>query len=101
MTDYIFFMHDDAIDPAIANDSGRWSLYLAGLRQSGQFAGGSSIGGGACFRQDGSAGPAPSALSGFIRLRAENLAEASAFLSGNPVYEAGGTVEIRELPRDE
>jgi len=23
------------------------------------------------------------------------------FLAGNPIYEAGGTVEIRELPRDE
>jgi len=29
------------------------------------------------------------------------LAHAKVFLAGNPIYEAGGTVEIRELPRDE
>jgi hypothetical protein len=38
-------------------------------------------------------------LAGFIRVNADNLAAAKSLLSGNPVYEAGGTVEIRELPR--
>jgi hypothetical protein len=35
----------------------------------------------------------------YIRIEAANLAEAEALLDGNPVYEAGGTVEIRRLPQ--
>jgi len=38
-------------------------------------------------------------LAGFIRIEATDLAEARTLLAGNPTYEAGGTVEIRELPR--
>ena len=51
MADYILLMHDDAVGP----ESG-WDLYLAKLRQSGAFEGGSAVGGGACFRKTG---PAP------------------------------------------
>lgn len=39
-------------------------------------------------------------LSGYIRVQAESLEAAKALLDGNPTFEAGGTVEIRELPRD-
>jgi len=38
-------------------------------------------------------------IAGDIRIRAENLNAARELVIGNPVYEAGGTVEIRELPR--
>ena len=38
-------------------------------------------------------------LTGYIRIRAESLEAARHYLSGNPTFEAGGTVEIRELPR--
>jgi hypothetical protein len=38
-------------------------------------------------------------LTGFIRVRAKSLEQAKALVAGNPLYEAGGTVEIRELPR--
>jgi hypothetical protein len=38
-------------------------------------------------------------LTGYIRVRAESLNAARALVAGNPVYEAGGTIEIRELPR--
>ena len=37
---------------------------------------------------------------GFIRVRAADIEAARHFLAGNPVYEGGGTVEIRELPVD-
>jgi hypothetical protein len=40
-------------------------------------------------------------LNGYIRVAAQNLEAAQALVIGNPVYEAGGTVEIRELPRDD
>jgi hypothetical protein len=36
-----------------------------------------------------------------IRVRANSLDEAVGLPAGHPVFEAGGTVEIRELPRTE
>ena len=41
--------------------------------------------------------PSDLSLNGHIRVRAEGLESARTFLIGNPVYEAGGTVEIHEL----
>ena len=38
-------------------------------------------------------------LAGFIRVGAPSLEQAKTLLNGNPVFESGGTVEIRELPR--
>jgi hypothetical protein len=32
-------------------------------------------------------------------VKAESLDQAKTLLAGNPQFEAGGTVEIRELPR--
>lgn len=40
-------------------------------------------------------------LAGYIRVHAPDLESARSLVVGNPVYEAGGTVEIRELPKDE
>jgi hypothetical protein len=40
-------------------------------------------------------------VSGYLRVRAESLDDAVALLQGNPVYEAGSTIEVRELPRDD
>lgn len=96
MNDYIFLMHDDATN-AISNDD--WEPYLARLQSAGVFQGGSAIGGGACVRKSEKAPPLSAQISGFIRVTAEDLAQAKTLLVGNPVYEAGGTVEIRELPR--
>ena len=92
MNDYIFLMHDDAG----AEDEAAWGPYLAMLRASGRFNGGSSIGKGECV---GSAKPV-SPLTGYLRVAAESLEEARMLLVGNPVLLGGGTVEIRELPRD-
>jgi hypothetical protein len=39
-------------------------------------------------------------VGGCIWVRADDLDQAKTVLEGNPVYEAGGTVEIRELTRD-
>lgn len=100
MNEYILLMHQDAPDTQAADDPERWGQYLTRLRSTGQFDGGSAIGPGerVCKGQPGQAvtgGP-----SGFIRVRADSLQAAKAqFLAGNPVYEAGGTVEVRELPR--
>jgi hypothetical protein len=95
MSDYIFLMHNDGAKTR-AED---WPAYFANLRASDGFDGGSAIGKGACFRKSG-ATPATSPISGYIRVQAASLDEAKKLLAGNPVYEAGGTVEIRELPRE-
>lgn len=100
MNEYILFMLNDATDASLARDGERWGHYIASLRESGRFDGGSSIGAGVRARKTGQPGAATSELTGFIRVRAANIDEARRFLIGNPVYEAGGTVEIRELPRE-
>ncbi len=94
MNEYILLHHDDAS----ASESG-WDAYIAKLRASGQFDGGSSIGEGASYRKSGTTKPTTGVV-GFVRVRAVNLEAARVFLDGNPVYEAGGTVEIRLLPKD-
>ena len=96
MTEYILFMHGDApVDPVM----GDWSVYIASLKKAGRFDGGSGIGDGQCYRKTGIAPPTSDQITGYIRIRAIDLAEARNFLAGNPVFEAGGTVEIRELPK--
>jgi hypothetical protein len=44
-------------------------------------------------------GASTSHLSGFIRVVADSLDHARTLVVGNPVFESGGTVEIRELPQ--
>lgn len=100
MNEYILLMHNDATDCAAAQSSEKWGAYLEMLRQSGQFDGGSSIGQGQTFRQGQAARVAALDLTGFIRVRAQSLEEAQRFLTGNPVYEADGTVQVRELPKE-
>jgi hypothetical protein len=100
MKDYILMMHDDALDPAVANNGQLWGSYLAKLRASGHFEGGSAIGNGIKIRRGQSAQASQLGLSGFIRVRADDIAQAQTLLLGNPVYDAGGSVEILELPSD-
>lgn len=95
MPDFLLLMHGDMTAPV---DGAAWGPYFARLRAAGAFEGGSAIGGGAAYRKSG----APAALSpveGFIRVSAPSLEAARTFLAGNPVYESGGTIEIRELPQ--
>lgn len=75
------------------------STYLHRLRQSGIFEGGSEIGGGICARKQGRAPGITEHLGGDIRINAATIEDAKQALAGNPHYEAGGTVEIRERPR--
>lgn len=100
MNDYIFFMHNDAQENAEPNSNAAWETYFAMLSASGQFSGGSSIGSGVCISKSGAVKEITSHLNGYIRVQAENLEQAKKLLVGNPVLESGGTVEIRELPRD-
>jgi hypothetical protein len=96
MNDYLLLMHADAP----AERTGDWAAYFASLRQAGAFQGGSAIGGGVCASKSASPPAITRHLAGYIRIRAESLERARALVTGNPVFEAGGTVEIRELPRE-
>lgn len=95
MPDYLLLMHDDTVETTTG-----WDGYVAKLRASGGFEGGSSIGNGECLRKTGAPKPLSSTVTGYIKVTAPDLAAARALVDGNPVYEAGGTVELRELPRD-
>ena len=94
MAEYIFLMHDDAVA-----DEKAWEPYLRKLQQGGFFQGGSAIGDGVCTRKSGTPASVTAHLTDFIRVTADSLGQAKSLLIGNPVFEAGGTVEIRELPR--
>ena len=98
MNDYILFMHDDVPGEDRRRDD-EWTAYFAKLREAGAFSGGSAIGDGICTSKSAAPRAITRQIAGYIRIRAESLDAARALVDGNPVYEAGGTVEIRELPR--
>lgn len=97
MNDYIFLMHNDATAP-VSDDA--WGPYFERLSAAGAFAGGSAIGGGAAVRKHLVPAALTAQLDGFICVTAESLEAAKGLVVGNPVYEAGGTVEVRHLPKD-
>jgi uncharacterized protein YciI len=96
MPDFILLMRGDLSGP----EEG-WPAYLDRLNASGQFRGGSTIGPGAAHRKGDPPQSLGSEIVGFVRIEAPDLAAAEAFVAGNPVYEAGGTVEVRLLPADD
>ena len=96
MAEYIFLMHDDA-----EADEDAWQPYIGELQRRGVFEGGSAIGDGICVCKRDASASITAHLTGYIRVNAENLEQAKSLLAGNPLFEAGGTVEIRELPRTE
>jgi hypothetical protein len=89
-----FFMHDEALD-----DEKGWEPYIQRLKRMGCFQSGSALGHGICARKSGEAPSVTAHLTGYIRVNADSLDQAKTMLTGNPLFEAGGTVEIRELPR--
>jgi len=95
LADFILLMHDDGGD----TDPAAWERYFRRLRAAGVFEGGSQIGDGGTYRKAGQPRSIAGWIGGYIRITAEDLETAQTWLDGNPVYEAGGTVEIRELPR--
>jgi hypothetical protein len=94
--DYILLMHSDGA----AEPEAKWEAYTAKLNALGVFRGGSSIGTGATLRKEGTPGPLAAHLAGFIRVEAPSLEAALKLVEGNPAFESGATVEVRELPED-
>ncbi|MEO1475347.1 MAG: hypothetical protein AAFS13_03115 [Pseudomonadota bacterium] len=96
MKNFMLLMHDDTTIPP---DEAAWGGYIESLITTGGFEGGSSIGPGLCFRKGGDVPQIAKQFVGYMRIQASSLEEAATRLAGNPVFEAGGTVEIRELPQ--
>jgi len=97
LNDYLLLMHGDAVD----EKTDRWPAWLDRMASEGRLRGGSSIAGGECVRRDAQPQRPLSSLTGFVRIVASDLEDAKACLVGNPVYEGGGTVELRLLPEDD
>lgn len=95
MADFIYLMHE--AEPA---DPSAWQAYVDALNDKGVLRGGSAIGKGVCLRKDGPAPPISHHIVGYVRIEVDDMAAAQALLAGNPVYEAGGVIEVRELPRE-
>lgn len=95
MAEYILLMHDDV---AGVLDSA-WEPYLKLLQEGGSFEGGGAIGDGICVRKKGTVPPITAHLVGYIRVSADSIDHAKLLLTGNPHFEAGGTIEIRHMPR--
>ena len=98
MNDYILFMHNDVPGEDRRRDE-EWQAYFTKLRAADVFQGGSAIGDGVCASKSGLPRQITQHISGYIRIQAASLSAAREMVEGNPVYEAGGTVEIRELPK--
>ena len=77
---------------------GGWGGYIETLIRSGKFAGGSSLGDGIAVSKDGKTGECT--ITGFMRFSAHDIDEVRALLAGNPLFEAGGEIEILELLKD-
>lgn len=95
MADFILFMHGD-YDQGTKSEN--WQPYLDMLDSAGALRGGSAIGPGFCVRRSGDLPSLSMHLVGYVKIEARDLNHARELVVGNPVYEAGGTVEIRELP---
>ena len=94
MPEFLLLMHGDAAAPEAA-----WGPYLGALGAAGVLRGGSAIGEGTCLRKGEPLPGVTRHLSGYIKIEARDLEHAKELVEGNPIYEAGGTVEIRHLPR--
>ncbi len=97
MRRFLLLMHDDT---TITEEVDHWTPYLDGLRLRNRLEGGSSIGGGAGLRKAGAPARSADHLVGYLIVRGADTEDVLDVVDGNPVYEAGGTVEICELIED-
>lgn len=87
MADYVMLMMG-------SESVGDWGVYMEKLIASGKFRGGSSLGHGISAAKGHCDGG--SEVTGYMRFSADTIEEVRNLLLGNPLYEAGGRVEILE-----
>ena len=75
-----------------------WDKYVTDMINTGKFRGGSSLGNGVCTTNGGQ--DQKCTVTGFMRFEAASIDEVKELLAGNPVYEAGGEVELLELVQE-
>ena len=92
MSEYVLVMLGSA-------SSGDWDTYIEALVASGKFRGGSSLGNGVSISKGQDDGDCH--ITGYMRFSADNIEEVRRLLIGNPVYEAGGRIELLEEIPDE
>ena len=96
MRDFILIMHNDAQSTMDVADA-TWTSYFENLKKQGAFVAGVEIGDGLCMVKMRPAPPPTAEWSRYIRIRASSMRDAAQLVEGNPVFEAGGTVEVRVL----
>ena len=79
--------------------AGSWETYLEKLIAKGKLRGGSSLANGARVAKGTNDGDCK--VTGYIRLEVADIDEARTLVAGNPLYEAGGFVELLEEIPDE
>ena len=87
MPEYVMLMRGSAA-------SGDWDAYIEKLVNSGRFRGGSSLGNGIAVAK----GMVDSEceVTGYMRFSADSIEEVKQLITGNPLYEAGGLIELLE-----
>ena len=98
MRDFILIMHNDA-EPKNDVADATWASYFENLKKQGAFVAGVEIGEGLCMVKMKPAPPPMSDWGRYIRIQARSMRDAAQLVEGNPVFEAGGTVEVRALTR--
>lgn len=96
MAEFILLMHNDVTRQTTPEE---WERYIGSLHTGKHFVGGSAMGGGASVKADKTSDKITAHLGGYIVITANNLDEAKALTKENPTRLAGGTVEVRDLPR--
>ena len=87
MPEYVMLMKVSAA-------SGDWDDYIEKLVSSVKFRGGSSLGNGVSVAEGKV--DCRCEVTGYMRFSAECSEEVKEFITGNPLYEAGGSIELLE-----
>ena len=95
MAEFMLLLHGVILRDEKSQD---WRTDLEFLSAEGALRGGSAIGPGVCIRRSGAVPNVTRHIVGYVIIEARNLDHTRRLAQANPFYEAGGTVEIRELP---
>lgn len=93
MAEFMVLMKGDG-----RSTTGDWAGYIDKLRKTEHFRGGSSLGNGIAISDRTDAENCT--VTGFMRFDAETIEEVRSLLDGNPLYDAGGNIEVLELIKD-
>lgn len=83
---------------------GKWNVWIGGIAEQGKFLdtnallpAGKVLSGNGSVVTDGPFTEGKEIVGGYLTLTAENFEEAIALAQGCPIFETGGTVEVRQI----